>query len=498
MTPRFLGALLCWCFGLLAVAGCSTHAKRISLSRSLFYEGQLDACRDRLEKLHKSHRHDRDVTNLDLAVVDLLEGRSAQAQKRLKEVRDRFDHLEQESLSEKTVSMWTDDTARSYAGEDYEKILIRVYLALASLMDDRVDAQSYTLQIQEKHDQVMQRLWGEKPIDAKTDRFSGLPIGFYLRGLLREQTHIDYDDALRSYNQVAQLLPNSPWILQDIQRVTQGVHSQPGCGVIYVFAMVGRGPYKVESVEQPTSDALLIADRIVSALGPYKLPPTIAPIKVPKVVVPESDIQAVEVTVKGQASGSTVSIADIDQLAIETSQAARNQLIARAVARRVIKKATVAAVKKQTSSNSLASLGFDAAGVAWEALEKADTRCWGLLPRNIQVLRIEVPAGTHTLSFAPQYLWPGFYGERRPWQEQPRQKDGGQKDGGQKDGGQKDGGQKNGGQKNGGEEDGGQKETGLVVSRRLQEQVTVIDGQNTYVIGWFPDAYTAPRILIPE
>jgi hypothetical protein len=191
------------------------------------------------------------------------------------------------------------------------------------------------------------------------------------------------------------------------------------------------------------------------------------------VVVPESDIQAVEVTLKGQARGTTVSIADIDLLAIETSQAARNQLIARAVARRVIKKATVAAVKKQTSSNSLASLGFDAAGVAWEALEKADTRCWGLLPRNIQVLRIEVPAGTHTLSFAPRYLRPGFYGERQPWQEHPRQK-------------------------NGGQENGGQNETGPVVSRGSQEQVTVIDGQNTYVIGWFPDAFTAPRILIPE
>ncbi|MFM7975964.1 MAG: hypothetical protein ACKO8U_12885, partial [Pirellula sp.] len=157
--------------------------------------------------------------------------------------------------------------------------------------------------------------------------------------------------------------------------------------------MVGRGPYKVESVEQPTSDALLIADRIISDVGPYKLPPTIAPITVPRVVVPDSDIQSVRVAVNRQGVGSTVSIADIDRLAIETSQAARNELIARAVARRVIKKATVAAVKHQTSANSLASLGFDAAGVAWEALENADTRCWGLLPRNIQVLRIEVPAG---------------------------------------------------------------------------------------------------------
>jgi hypothetical protein len=124
MRPRLFVSLISFSISLslLSGAGCSTHAKRISLSRSLFYEGQLDACRDRLEKLHKSHRQDRDVANLDLSVVDLLEGRCKEAETRLKEVRDRFDHLEQESISEKTISMWTDDTVRSYAGEDYEKI----------------------------------------------------------------------------------------------------------------------------------------------------------------------------------------------------------------------------------------------------------------------------------------------------------------------------------------------------------------------------------------
>ena len=41
---------------------------------------------------------------------------------------------------------------------------------------------------------------------------------------------------------------------------------------------------------------------------------------------------------------------------------------------------------------------LNAAGVVWEATESADTRCWGLLPEKIQVLRIELPAGQHQLS----------------------------------------------------------------------------------------------------
>ena len=43
----------------------------------------------------------------------------------------------------------------------------------------------------------------------------------------------------------------------------------------------------------------------------------------------------------------------------------------------------------------MTSVALDIAGIAWEATEAADTRCWGLLPEKIQVLRIELPAGRH-------------------------------------------------------------------------------------------------------
>ena len=36
--------------------------------------------------------------------------------------------------------------------------------------------------------------------------------------------------------------------------------------------------------------------------------------------------------------------------------------------------------------------------VAWEATEAADTRCWGLLPEKIQVLRVELPQGEHEIA----------------------------------------------------------------------------------------------------
>lgn len=461
MIGRWQASRSWWVWCALAIAplagslGCATHAKRIALPRNNFYDGQFTACREQLEKIAKNHRQDRDVANLDLAIVDLLDGECRQAERRLKEVRDRFDHLEQTSLTEKTVSMWTDDSARAYAGEDYEKILIRVFLALTSLMHDGIDAESYTLQIQDKHDAIRERL-GHKdsmPVEANPDEATtsesrpsashsgfGLPIGFYLRGILREQTHQNYDDALRAYAQASSLLPDCVPLQWDVARVQQGVHSQPGCGVVYVFAMVGRGPYKIEVCEQPTSDALLIADRIVSAVGPHHLPPTIAPIKVPDIVVPPIDVDSVHVSVEGRGIGPTISLANIERLAETTYRLQRDQIVARAVARRVIKKATVVTAKNSIGANDLTGFGMDLAGVAWEATETADTRCWGLLPRDIQVLRVEVPAGDRRLQLAPM-LGNYFHGS-------PRAID-----------------------------------------------LHVDDGRNTYVLCWFPDSHLPGRVL---
>lgn len=430
----YLAACLCVLFS----TGCSTHSKRISQPRNLFYDGQLQACRESLEKLGKSSRHDRDVVNLDLAVVDLLSGQAKQAETKLRDVRDRFDHLEQDSLAEKTVSMWTDDQVRSYAGEDYEKILIRVFLSLSSLMHDGVDAESYTLQIQDKHEELGQR-FAERNGSAGPE-YQPLPLGFYMRGMLREATLRDYDDAVRNYEVASSLLPNSLPLVWDLNRARSGVHSQPGQGVVYVFAMVGRGPYKIEVAEQPTSDALLVADRIISAVGPYKLPPTIAPIKIPDIAVPPSDVDNVGIRIDNSTIGPTSSVANIEQLAVSTYRANRNSIIARAVARRVIKKATVAAAKNSMGTEGLTAIGMDLAGIAWEATEAADTRCWGLLPRDIQVLRVEVPAGDHQLQLSPQLG------------KQP-------------------------------------------VGPSKSTSIRVVDGLNTYVICWFPDARSVSQIM---
>ncbi|MGC4005027.1 MAG: hypothetical protein QM811_18695 [Pirellulales bacterium] len=137
-------------------------------------------------------------------------------------------------------------------------------------------------------------------------------------------------------------------------------------------------------------------------------------------------------------------VTDVTNLAVTQYQAVYPQIIARAVARRCVKKGLIYGTKQGTGidGGSLSSLGMDLVGVAWEATEAADTRCWALLPDKIQVLRIELPAGEHDVALQPVY-----YGNQ----------------------------------------------TGPVAAR---QRVEIRDGANTYLLGNFPDGQLVGKTLL--
>ncbi|MCU0873124.1 MAG: hypothetical protein MUE50_12365 [Pirellulaceae bacterium] len=395
---------LCACIWILLLAvapGCATHVDRVRQGRDLYFRGQAEQAALELEKFLPRAGKERDVAELDWAMAQLFSGRPAEAEQTLREVRDRFDYLEQKDLAEAALSYLTDDNQRAYAGEDYEKVLIRVTLALANLMGEGGDAEAYSLQVNAKQQEIIESGTQLDEANPKV-AYPRVAVGAYLHGVLREATHGNYDDAERAFATVVSWQPDFPAGGFDLQRVREGRHSAPGNGVLYLFAFVGRGPYKREVSEIPTSQAMLIADRIISAVGKHSVPPTLAPIKVPQLVTSENRLDRILVNVDGQPVGATETVTDVGQLAVQQYQAIYPHILARAVARRAVKKAAVYAVKEQVDGlNVWASLAMDAAGVVWEATESADTRCWTLLPDKIQVLRVELPAGQHRVALRP-------------------------------------------------------------------------------------------------
>jgi hypothetical protein len=141
---------------------------------------------------------------------------------------------------------------------------------------------------------------------------------------------------------------------------------------------------------QIATQAYSIADRERFAL------PNLVSIKVPKVVVPFSPASAVSIDSSGAWLGATQPLVNVGEMARRQCEAEMPWTLARAIARRLTKEI---AISQGTKAVGLDSMGREVTRFALVNVvslgEHADTRCWGLLPREIQVLRAELPVGKH-------------------------------------------------------------------------------------------------------
>ena len=401
--------------------GCaSRYAEHLqTVRRDLYDVGSLEPAKAEIERRAKNApKKEQDVLTLNAASVALCEGGVVDAKAKLLAVRDRFDELERQAAKrtgENFLTYLADENAASYEGEDYEKVLIRAYLTLAELLSgggadgvsgDGGDARAFAKQIVAKQDEIVRG--GaipdpenpEKTINPKT-AYPRVPLGAYLEGLLLEETYADQNEAARRYEQVAAWAPEFTQAKDDVERARTSVHSQPGNGCVYVFAFVGRGPWKEQVYSPATQVSLLIADQIFSATNKYAVPPTVAPVPIPQIVVEEPRIACVSVEVDGERTATTETLADVNEMAVRQFEATKSQEIARAVVRRIVKKGTIYAAQQVGQVNEWVGLAANVAGVVWEATETADTRCWGLLPAQIQAARLELPVGERRLTLYP-------------------------------------------------------------------------------------------------
>ncbi len=396
----------------LSVGGCARSLQSIDVGRDAFAAGDLVAARETLAEHADGRGRFSKAASLDLAMVELAAGDAAAAESRLRRLRDQFDALPNVAPIHQVASIVTDDTARVFRPAGYEQVMIRAMLSVCSLATDQVDAESYALQSMTKQADLAREAEQRGLLDTG-NAYQPIAMAPYLRGMLREATHHDYDDAAKAYQLVSSVRPQFAPAQADIQRASGGTHSAPGHGVLYVIACVGRGPVLRETTAPTTSTALSIASAVLNAEtneeetedgkkvgGPVL--PNIASVKIPEVVLPPSDVAAIGVRVGGMLYGATQTLTDVGELASQQISAEMPWTIARAVVRRVTKEAAVAKVGDTIGlSGTAGSLFHFAAASAWSGVEHADTRCWGLLPREIQVFRAELPAGQHQVDLQP-------------------------------------------------------------------------------------------------
>ncbi len=383
------------------ISGCVSLRHDPQRGQAAYHLGDFVTAEKELSPIAGSRSRAAKAAQLDLALVQIAAGRSDQAMVQLRQLRDEFSEPSAAAPLATAASIVADDNLRVYRPAGYEQVMIRSLLALCSLTVGDGDAESYALQAQ-MYQASLATQAETRGLPGANEIYQPLVLAPYMRGVMRESTWHDYDDAVRAYQLVSHLEPRFAPAQGDIERCLAGVHSPPGHGVLYVFALVGRGPVLQPTDAEMTTAALEIASHLYAYQSADQLRlPNFVTVKVPQVVVPDSPAAAVSIDSSGVWLGATQSLVDIGAMAQQQCEAEMPWTIARAVVRRMTKEV---AVTQASQAIGLSGIGRDLANFAtvntWSLTERADTRCWGLLPREIQVLRAELPVGSHRIGLS--------------------------------------------------------------------------------------------------
>lgn len=386
----------------------------------------------------ESRHAEVELLRADQAVCELMLGENRQAEHALHEVRSQLDYLSQKDLREQTASYLTDDKAVAWTGREFEKRMLDCLLVLCSLTGDRQDAFAYASAVGEhllaERRDIAASVAAESGSSPQSDVAAAasepgvVPAGHadsvpppppavlstnalaaYLLAAVHSELPMNGDEMAGALEQVSYWHPDSP----DVSQAEFGVHTAADHGTLHVVTFVGRiTDWQSESV-QPTSAALLLADRILSATGDHTLPPTVAPVRIARPVRSQArpfSSTVVSVTARDglspagdQDAITSQTLLDLNAVAHESWQASRDQVIAKSVARRVVKKGVVYATKDRldVEKDSGADLLLSIGGAAWEALEKPDLRHLRLLPERIEVAVVPLPVGHYQLDVGP-------------------------------------------------------------------------------------------------
>ncbi len=413
------------------LTGCNNcHEVRMQAVNS-WKQGALEAASEQIsEALELADKKNRCLVGLDKAMIDLSHGRAAEAEAAFRRIHPQLEYLSQTDLTEELESVLTDATARAWRAHEYEGTMLLNNVLLASLLSDGFDSFAWSIQL-EQHLRELQhpvQLTAHEAQAEETDSSApdsddsaqtespslseaagsdcpSAAFASYLCGLTQSEYPSRAAESRQAIQQAAAWSTDSR-TFDDSLEVPAGLSCAPGNGAVHVIVYRGVAPQWQSVSAEPTQTALLLADRILSATNKYSLPPTIMALEIaepeqrPAFLATPCRLQAAV----DDAAAATLDfhlVADLHDSAEQAALRSRDQQLAEAICRRVVKKAVVYSAKElaDVEQGSMTEVGFDILGIVWEALEEADTRAWNSLPGQILTAATELPAGDHNVRF---------------------------------------------------------------------------------------------------
>jgi hypothetical protein len=395
---------------LLFMMGCGS-------SYSLYQEVESDITGGRYLKAAGTVRENADeygdkssvLYKLDMGVVYHYAGLSDSSTNYLLSAEEEIDDLYTKSISLAAVSMVLNDNVLPYEGEDFEKALINIFLALnfaeAGQPDEAlVEARKVDLKLRE----LGRKYDGENKY--KEDAFSR-----YLAGALYEDAG-EINDAFISYKLAHEAyqtyetqygIPAPSFLLDDLVRTATAMSFTDE---VERYVAAGGKPHDRRA--SPFGSVIVIA---YAGKGPIKrqvrpqvsIPDDEGTIHTFQIALPEFQVRYMQprryyVEVEGADSVGGVAemelVENVNALAAQSLEDRLGLIYLKSGGRALLKFLAAEAAKselKKNESEAVNIFGSIAIDILVAATEQADLRCWRTLPAEFLMTRLNLPPGEH-------------------------------------------------------------------------------------------------------
>lgn len=373
-------------FGIAALAavavlpGCATYSAGFYGVEKSTADRDLNNAVKSLDEL-KLSGPDETLHHLNKGTLLRLQGKYAESNRHFDAAKGMMERLNAISVTEQAASVTVNDTLKAYEGLPSEQLMVYAFEALNYLQEGSVDDAA----VEARQFDVKQGLIAQKNKGAKY--LSGAFVR-YLNGMVyeaageRDEARIEMQKAVDGYKLQNSGFPVPQKLSEDLARLKAG--KAPAGEVVFLLHN-GLGASLDENNIRVTNPV------------PGKNGPVMFSLAVPKFVRRSVPVDHV---VLSTASGSATSeiVEDVNVIAEKSFNDRLPAIIARAVARLVVKNTAAQEAKKKMEDNPYAALLNLATDAATNISERADTRTWSLIPGNIQMARLALPAGTYNLT----------------------------------------------------------------------------------------------------
>jgi len=362
--------------------GCATYQSKVGTARHNLISGRYaEAVRD-LEPLANEEGDDQLLYLLDYATALQLAGRYNDSIKAFIKASQIADIKDYHSLSRITGSLLLNEGMVQYKGEDYEKLLIHVYLAQSfAFQGDSEGALVETRRLDE--------ILNKYRIEAKRD-YEQNAFAVYLSGILWENDH-KWDDAYIAYKRVHQLNSGINLLKKDLLRTSRASQR-------YEDVTNWQRAFPATSIDQwykdrRTGELILVYHQ---GRAPIKKPHPNS-YRFPKLFPVPSATQGAVLKIKsmsGQARGEVTSekIYSVQDVAIKTLDDAYAGLVAKRIGGVVAKEVVADQIRQKNETlGAIAWIGMHLA-------DQADLRQWSTLPESFQIARYHLDEGAYKVS----------------------------------------------------------------------------------------------------